>query len=144
MLTTSLIHTLLIFIFTLTPKADDILGVWLTADEDGHVEIFEENGKFFGKIIWAEDMYEDDGVTLSKDNNNPDSELRERTIKNLVIIEDFVFENGEWRNGNIYDPNNGRTYSARMRLRDGKLHLRGYIGFSMIGRTEVWTRLETD
>jgi uncharacterized protein (DUF2147 family) len=46
-----------------------------------------------------------------------------------------------WEEGNIYDPKNGNTYSSTMRLINGNsLEVRGYIGVSLIGRTDTWTR----
>jgi uncharacterized protein (DUF2147 family) len=60
-------------------------------------------------------------------------------------VSNFTF-NGEkmWAGGKIYDPENGKTYSCKMVL-DGEQYLkvRGYIGISLLGRTEIWTRAET-
>jgi uncharacterized protein (DUF2147 family) len=46
-----------------------------------------------------------------------------------------------WKGGTIYDPDNGKLYKCKMTLTEPKrLEVRGYIGFSFIGRTVVWTR----
>jgi uncharacterized protein (DUF2147 family) len=50
---------------------------------------------------------------------------------------------GTWENGEIYDPKSGKTYSCVMKLESAdKLSIRGYMGISLIGRSEVWTRVK--
>jgi uncharacterized protein (DUF2147 family) len=53
----------------------------------------------------------------------------------------FTFNGSdEWKNGDFYDPQSGKTYSGYMYLKDrNTLKLRGYVGFSFLGRTETWT-----
>lgn len=48
--------------------------------------------------------------------------------------------NGEWDGGHILDPKTGKVYRAKMTLKGDKLYVRGYMGFSMLGRTQVWHR----
>jgi uncharacterized protein (DUF2147 family) len=57
-------------------------------------------------------------------------------------LKGFVFEgNNEWKEGHIYDPNNGKTYRCNLELIDQEtLSVRGYVGISLFGRTEIWTR----
>ena len=54
-------------------KGDDILGVWLNADKDAHVDIYKEGDVYFGKIIWLEEPNEFGAPKLDKE--NPDAEL---------------------------------------------------------------------
>jgi uncharacterized protein (DUF2147 family) len=78
------------------------------------------------------------------DKNNPDPAKRNTPAFGLVILKNFekVKEN-YWENGTIYDPNNGKTYKSNLTLKDkNNLDVRGYIGFSLLGRTESWTRKE--
>ena len=131
---------------------DAILGLWATEKgENGqaHVEITEEGGKYHGKIVWLEipNYPPDDpkgmGGQLKVDRMNPEEDLRQRPILGLVIVEGFEYFGGrEWKNGQIYDPESGKTYKCKMRLTDESvLKVRGYIGFSLLGRTTEWTRL---
>ena len=55
-----------------------------------------------------------------------------------------VADDGVWRDGNILDPNKGKIYKLNMKLAEGgaKLEVRGFIGFSLLGRTQVWERVE--
>ena len=123
-------------------ESDMILGTWLTGSEKAIVEIYKCGSEYCGKIVWLRDPHYEDG-TKKVDKNNPEEKLRKRSIMGMNILEGFVYdEDLEWDDGEIYDPDNGKTYSCVMNLRpkDKILEVRGYIGFSLIGRTEEWTR----
>jgi uncharacterized protein (DUF2147 family) len=134
--------------------ADDggaILGVWATErTENGnaHVEISKNGGKYRGQIIWLEQPnypQDDDGGMGGQpkvDRANPDEKLRSRPIIGLRLIDGSEYAGDKkWKNGTIYDPETGKTYKCKMRLTDeGVLKVRGYIGFSLLGRTTEWTR----
>jgi uncharacterized protein (DUF2147 family) len=58
------------------------------------------------------------------------------------MLKNFSFDENEWNGGTIYDPENGKTYNCKIAIRDGnKLDVRGYIGISLLGRTETWFRV---
>lgn len=122
-------------------KAEDILGHWFNEEKDAKVEIYVENGKYFGKVVWLEEPNEEDGKA-KLDDENPDEELAKRPIMGLLLMINFDYEgDGEWENGDIYDPKSGKTYSCYMKLESNeKLKVRGFIGVSWIGRTTYWTR----
>lgn len=121
--------------------ADKILGKWLNEDEDGKVEIYKKGDQFFGKIVWLKTPNNEDG-TPKLDKENPDEKLKSRPIQGLEILKDFVYDDGEWEDGEIYDPKSGSTYSCYMEFEDGKLKIKGYIGVKWVGRTTYWTRTE--
>ncbi|MFU8843705.1 MAG: DUF2147 domain-containing protein [Bacteroidales bacterium] len=122
-------------------KADDILGFWLNEEKDGKVEIYNENGKYSGKLVWLKNPLDDKTGKPKLDKENPDSELKKRALKGVILMHGFEFNHGEWENGKIYDPKNGKTYSCYLKLESpDRLKVRGYIGFSWIGRTTYWTR----
>ena len=116
-------------------NADLISGEWLTAPKDAKILIYKQANKYYGKINWGE-------TSGRKDDKNPDVSLRSRDLLGTVILKDFVFNGKDkWEDGSIYDPNNGKTYSCHIKLKDNKtLEVRGYIGISLLGRTEIWTR----
>jgi uncharacterized protein (DUF2147 family) len=134
-----LISICILFSFELVALAQDkseaIVGEWLTAAKDGKMSIYKTGNKFFGKISWG-------NQPNGKDTKNPDQKLRDQNLIGLVILKDFEFDGKDkWEDGTIYDPNNGKTYSCVIKLTDAKtLEVRGYIGISLLGRTEVWTR----
>lgn len=78
-----------------------------------------------------------------RDVNNPDPNLKGRKLLGAPILWGFKPDNEDktkWVDGRIYDPDNGKTYDCKLRLEDGELHIRGYVGISLFGRTTVWTR----
>jgi len=123
----------------LAQTADAILGNWLNEEKDAKIQIYKSGFAYFGKIVWLKTPNEADG-TPKVDKKNSSSALRTRPIMNLVILTKFNFDDGEWEDGEIYDPKSGKTYSSNMKLKGDKLEIRGYIGISLLGRTTVWTR----
>ncbi|GAB2583124.1 DUF2147 domain-containing protein [Spirosoma areae] len=119
------------------PKADAILGEWLSSKKDSRVLIYQQGGKYFGKITWGTGG-------SAKDVKNPDPILRNRDVIGLVILNEFTHDgNGAWANGTIYDPREGKTYACKMTLKDASnLNIRGYVGVSLFGRTEVWSKVK--
>lgn len=121
-------------------KANDITGKWITEEVKSVVEIYEKDGKYYGKIIWLKDPNGDDGLP-KKDKENPDAALRKREITGMVFMSGFTFNGKSWEGGKVYDPESGNTYSGSMKLRSPDvLDLRGYMGVSMLGRTATWYR----
>ncbi|MEI8110706.1 MAG: DUF2147 domain-containing protein [Chitinophagia bacterium] len=124
----------------LATPSDDVVGVWLNSSGKGKIQIYKENGKYYGKIVWLREPLNEKGQP-KLDVNNPNTSQKSKPLVGAIILRDFDFADGEWNNGKIYDPENGKDYKCYMRLKDANtLNVRGYIGISMIGRTEVWTR----
>lgn len=122
---------------------DKIVGIWLTQDSDSKVEIYKsEDGSYYGKIIWLKRLLENGKPRIDK--NNPKEEMRNRKLMGLKILDGIKYDESdkEWNNGTIYDPRTGNTYKCYMWFdgSDQKLNIKGYIGFSIIGRTVTWTR----
>ena len=134
------------------PGADAIVGLWATEDEEAHVEITRKGDGYAGTIVWlSEPIYPPDdeqgmGGREKVDRENPDPELHDRPIIGLEIMEGFSYNgDGVWKGGRIYDPDNGKTYKCKLTLQeDGSLYVRGFIGFSLLGRTSVWTPVDKD
>ena len=132
------------FLIALNLKAAEFspIGLWMVGTEDAKVEIYLKNDQLEGKIVWLKEPL-DSNSKEKTDTKNPDEKLRVIPIMNMVLLKDFKKENDEnkWSGGTIYDAKSGKTYKAWIQP-DGekKLKLRGYIGFSFIGRTDIWTR----
>ena len=120
---------------------DDIIGKWYTDDKGAIVQIYKKtNGKYYGKFLWLIDEKDEDG-NLDKDKKNSDKKLRNRTIKGIEFILKFTYNDGVYEDGAIYNPKDGNTYSATMKLASiNKLEVRGYLVFSWLGKTVIWTR----
>lgn len=121
-------------------ESDAIVGKWYTEDKGAKIEIFKQNGKFYGKIVWLKEPNRNGKPKM--DDFNPDAKLKTRPLIGLQMLKDFVFDSkGKWKSGEIYDPKNGKTYSCKITMVSwDKLNVRGYIGISLIGRTSEWTR----
>ncbi len=130
---------------------DAIVGQWLNAKGTAHIDVYKEGGKYYGKIVWLkEPTYPaDDKKGMAGqpkvDRENPDPARRKQPLLDLVILRDFSYsKEGRWEQGRIYDPENGKDYKCKMTLESpDRLAVRGFIGFSLLGRTETWTRVKT-
>jgi len=60
----------------------------------------------------------------------------------MVILEGLEWDDDEWDDGTIMDPKNGKVYSCKLWIKDGDLQVRGYMGFSLIGRSQTWIRVK--
>lgn len=120
---------------------DAILGQWYTAEKKALVAIYPCDGRYCGRIVWLKEPKNPDG-TDKVDALNPDLNRRHEPIVGLQLVSDFSFDDDKgWKGGRIYDPENGKTYSCKAVLADGnRLKVRGYIGVSLLGRTQIWTR----
>jgi len=120
---------------------DAILGVWKNSTGKGYVQIYKQNGKYFGKITWLKNAVDANGHP-KLDKKNQDPAQRNKPLIGLVMLRNFVYEDGEWTDGHIYNPQDGKEYKGYMRLKDNNtLIVRGYIGLSWFGKSDVWTRV---
>ncbi len=127
---------------TFAQKKEAIVGIWLSEKKDGKIEVYKTGDKYFGKLVWIKDPLNKEGKP-KLDVNNPEITNKTKTILGSTILKNLSFtEDNTWEDGTIYDPNNGKTYSCKVTLVDNgqKLNLRGFIGFSLIGRTSSWTK----
>lgn len=123
-------------------KKDAILGQWVNSSGEAHINVSKKGEKYYGKIVWLKAEKDEKGV-VKTDLKNPDESLRSKPILGMEILRDFVYEDGKYTDGKIYDPKSGKTYSCNMTLKDnGDLNMRGYVGISLLGRTEIWKRVK--
>ena len=136
-----------------SPSGDGILGIWKTYDArdktGSGVEIYREKDKYFAKIVSLTEPNwpagDDQGMAGKPKNDryNPNADLRSRPIIGMQFMHDFIYNVGKniWEDGRIYDPDCGKTYKGKMTLTSAnRLEVRGYVGISLLGRTEIWTR----
>lgn len=131
--------------FASTP--DEVLGVWKTNGDRSRIELYRCGDQVCGKVSWLREPKfttpGDGPVGETKiDRRNPDPALQQRPILGLQVIKGLTYT-GEntWEKGTCYDPESGNSYKCNMRfIPPDKLKMRGYIGFSFIGRTYTLTR----
>lgn len=76
-------------------------------------------------------------------NKNENEKLRIKPIVGLTILNGLKYSGGIWKDGKIYDPNSGKTYSCEVKLTNPQiLDVKGYLGFSWVGRTVEWTKVK--
>ncbi|MGJ5070586.1 DUF2147 domain-containing protein [Bradyrhizobium oligotrophicum] len=123
-----------------TPTPDAIVGVWEADDGTVKLDMFKAGAEFHARMLYGNEIVEADNVTFKKDAKNPDTALRSRSLKNIVVITGLRWGDGEWSGGSIYDASSGRTYSCKVTVKDGKMLLRGYVGLPAMGQTRAFHR----
>ncbi|WP_310994107.1 DUF2147 domain-containing protein [Aequorivita marina] len=132
-----------VLLSVMTAFAQDVTGKWQTFDEDtgkakSVVEIYKQNGKVYGKVVEIADPSKRDATCFKCP-----EEYKDKPILGLVILKDLEKDGSEYNDGTIMDPNNGKVYKCYIELDSAnKLKVRGYIGFSLLGRTQTWTRVQ--
>ena len=117
-------------------------NLWYNEEKTAKIQIYKAtDGKFYGKIVWLK-VPDADGKP-KVDKNNPDDKKKNDPLMGLILLKAFK-KDGEkgYNDGTIYDPKNGKTYSCKITNKGDVLDVRGYIGFSWIGRTTVWTKAD--
>jgi uncharacterized protein (DUF2147 family) len=123
-------------------EADALVGIWETGNGKARVKIDKIGETFTGKIVWLREPLNEEGKP-KVDKNNPDEALRSKPILGYKLLQNFTYE-GEsiWEDGTIYDPESGSTYSCTITMTDtNTLDVRGYIGVSLFGKTDIWKRI---
>jgi uncharacterized protein (DUF2147 family) len=138
----ALILTTLLISISIQAQSDSnrILGVWLNHLENAKVEIFERDGKYFGKIVWI-DIPEDVDINLATDKNNPDPSLRSRKIIGLEMITDLKYDEGTWENGKLYSAKKGQTVDCELEVSDDNQILYVTASKGWFSKTLEWTRI---
>lgn len=126
----------------LTSSAQSIKGIWKTIDdtdgrEKSHIEIYEENGKYRGKVIKLLPGATATHCSACKGSN------KNKPITGMIILWDLEKDGTSYDNGTILDPKTGKVYDCAVSFNGpDKLDVRGYIGFSLLGRTQTWYRVK--
>lgn len=139
-------NKIIIFVFLIfqISFSQTVIGRWKTIDDEtgkekGVVEIYEKNGKVYGKIVEIiEKEHRDKKCILceGEDKNKP--------VLGLTFIKGLKKDGKEYNGGQVLDPKNGKIYKCYILLIEkDKLKIRGYIGISLFGRTQYWYRVKT-
>lgn len=135
------ITTLLMVAISLTAFGQSVVGKWKTIDDNSGkaksiVEIYEEEGKIFGKVVAILNPERQDARC-----DNCSGEDEGKPVIGMTIIRGLEKDGDEYNSGKILDPESGKLYKCYIELEeDDKLKVRGYVGFALIGRTQYWLR----
>lgn len=123
------------------------VGLWETIDDKtgqarSHVRILEVNGTYEGRV---------EKILARQPDDDPDNLCRrcegarkDKPVLGMTVVWGLKREGSEYRGGEALDPKNGKVYRFKMKLLEGgaRMEVRGYIGVSLLGRTQTWNRLE--
>ena len=147
-------HLALRLVFTLVclfppfvmAQSETPVGVWKTIDdvtgkERSIVRIVEINGELQGTVDNIFDRPGDDPDHLCRECKG---ELKDKPVIGMRILWGLKDKGGVWKGGRILDPDNGKIYSCKMEVakKGQELNVRGFIGISLLGRTQTWYRME--
>jgi uncharacterized protein (DUF2147 family) len=118
-----------------------IEGKWKTIDDEtgqakSIVQIFKSNGKYYGKIVQLLMKPENNNCVKCKDDR------KNKPLIGLEIIRGLDKDGSDFNGGTITDPKTGKTYKCNISKDGDKLKVRGYVGFSLIGRTQTWHKAD--
>jgi uncharacterized protein (DUF2147 family) len=139
-----ILFIILLFVsnFLTAQTPEKILGKWITADKDAHIEIFYTAGKYYGKIVWLKQPINPKTGNAWLDDNNPNESKRNSPLLGSVLLWGFEKKGEEFINGSIYDSRDGKTYTGKIWIENNTLRLRGYWG--MFYATESWERVKSN
>jgi uncharacterized protein (DUF2147 family) len=117
------------------------VGVWLHPNQRIEVEIAPCGDRLCGRMVWFRWPNDLKGLPLL-DLKNPDPVLRTQPLLGLTILIGLRrVDDGTWGDGEIYNPDDGESYSALISIEtDGSLRVRAYVLFPDLGETMIWTR----
>ncbi|UZD97729.1 DUF2147 domain-containing protein [Pseudomonas corrugata] len=106
----------------------DAKGLWLTAEKDAIVKLDDcktQAGAICGQVVWVRDV-----ASVSSDCG-------------VQIIELKRYDQDAWRDGWVYDPRDHKKYKGVVRVKEGYLNVRAFVGTEILGKTEQFERVET-
>jgi uncharacterized protein (DUF2147 family) len=125
----------------LSQKLQNAVGHWQIIDSDGALggkaETYLINGKLFGKVTELRPGHTPKDVCIKCS-----GEYKNQVILGMVFMRNFHPDGDDWVEGTVVDPENGKEYKGKIwAIGNDKLGMRGFVGISLFGRTETWTRL---
>ncbi len=139
--------TLFCFLLSLPVFADNpdaIVGKWLSSKGKNQVQIYRQGGRYFGRLVWMAEPNDPATNKPKTDKLNPDAALRSRQLMHLTMMTNLRYKGDNvWTDGQVYNPEDGRTYGCELTLRDANsLDISGYvIGLGFLKKTRTWTRV---
>lgn len=142
-----LITSLFLFGLSHLALAQDIAGIWQSVDDvtgapKGQVEITQQaDGTYVGKVVKITPRT---GYTPKEFCTGCPAPYTNKPILGLNVITKLKHKKDlAYSGGKILDPNSGRIYSLAVKVSNNgqRLHLRGYVGVSMLGRSQIWIRV---
>lgn len=125
--------------------ADNLCGEWWTPENQGRIIFFKDGTTYSGKVSWFKVPNDPETGKPKLDKHNPNPALRKRPVMGLVLFYNFKYDpsKNKYVDGKLYDSEHGKTYSCWIKLTSHNvLELHGYVGFSLIGKSVYFTRVQ--
>ena len=146
----SLLVQLLLVLALSWPSASagepSVAGLWKTFDDRtgkprGLVRITEVSGQYQGRL---EKTFPQPGEDPDPKCDKCSGARRDQPVIGMIILWGLSKQGEDYQGGEVLDPENGKVYRAKMKLQDGgkTLHVRGFVGIALLGRTQIWMREE--
>jgi len=140
-----LIFSLLFIVFSFLSFGQTCVGKWVTIDDETNkkksiVELYKEDGKMYGKIIY---LFPREGREPNAKCKECEDDRKDQPLVGLQIVRDLEWNGSSWKNGTIVDPVDGKIYTLKMWIEPGNanyLNVRGYIG--PFYRTQKWVKVK--
>lgn len=129
---------------SLPNEAQAYLGEWRVPDEDtgepeAVVEIYEEGGKVHGRLVRSLKDSSGDGAIRCED---CEGEFQGADLRGVTLLQGLEWDGDSFEDGEVLDPRSGNRYRLSLSLEGDRLHVRGYKGIKLFGKTQVWERAE--
>lgn len=133
--------SLLMASFSILSFGQSPVGVWKNVDdtdgkEKSHIQIYESNGKLRAKVIKLLP-----GATVTKCDNCKGANKGKSIVGMDILWGMEKVADGEYDDGEILDPKTGKIYDCSFEVKGKELHVRGYMGISLLGRTQIWYKV---
>jgi len=122
------------------------VGNWKTIDDvtgrkKSIVKIWEENSKLYGKIIKLFRLPDEDPDPICDECKGKN---KDKQVLGMTIMWNLSQKKNHWKGGKILDPENGKIYGCKIRVIENgeKLEVRGFLGISLLGRNQIWEKVE--
>lgn len=134
----------MLMVTTVVAKAQSCVGTWITIDDEtgkkkSKVELYKKDNKLYGKIVY---LYPREGREENPKCKKCTDDRKNQPLIGLQIVRGLEWDGGEWEDGTICDPENGKVYTCALWLdseNKDRLNVRGYMG--PFFRTQTWIRV---
>jgi len=140
------LYALVALLGSVTATETSPVGVWRTIDDETHkpralVRIEQHDGVVSGRVI---QLFREPGEDPNPLCVDCSGERHNQPVLGMTILWNFRADGDAWKGGEVLDPEEGSIYRATLRLRDHdtRLELHGYIGIPLLGRSQLWERVE--
>lgn len=139
MKTVILLLSFLLPLVTMASGPDDIIGIWVTENDEAKIQIYKTGNEYFGKIIWLKEPNDKNGRTKT-DRNNPDPSKRNNPAIGILIFKNLQYRDGKWK-GTIYGPKRGKETDCTLTLKDINV-LEGSVKYGLMYGSKIMRRVK--